>query len=167
MTFISLLSSLLLGIASVMAGAADTQVYMNGYYLDTVSQNSATYVSTEPFELTELNQNGYLAHNWLAGKLFYDLKIGDEVVIIRDGKHDRYSVTEILQYQVLDNGNNIREYVNLSSGEWLTETQLFERAYKDGKTTYQTCIKRGDNWSWGRLFLITSPSENVLSGTTK
>lgn len=100
--------------------------------------------------------NGLLAHNYLAGMYFYDLEPGQIVVLIYgDGSTVEYGVSGDEQYQALSPNSSTSDFVNLSTGETLSSTQLFYQVYGgDTRTTFQTCIARGGQPSWGRLFVI-------------
>src|ERR1041384_2897203 len=70
--------------------------------------NSDGYVSSHDGEITQFNivakygNVGLLAHNHLAGKVFSQLAVGQEVKLIYgDGHTEIFVVQEILQYQAL------------------------------------------------------------------
>jgi hypothetical protein len=104
---------------------------------------------------------GFLAHNFLSGKYFFDMNLGDIVqVIYGDGKIDQFRVTHIFQFQALQPNSPKSQFVDLQNGEKLSSTQLFEKMYTGKKhITFQTCIQKDGIDSWGRLFLIATPLE--------
>jgi hypothetical protein len=106
-------------------------------------------VSEAPDTVTqfELSRNlTFLAHNYLAGEYFRNLKIGDAVQV----GYDNYYVTEITGYQTVKT-----DYFNLDSGQKLTETEISYIYYymRPETLVLQTCIERYGNSEWGRLFI--------------
>jgi hypothetical protein len=100
---------------------------------------------------------GLLAHNYLSGKLFFDLREGDEVVIVYgDGSQERYRINQIARYQALSPTSVYSDFVDLSdpAGRTLSAGEVFERIYtaKD-RVVFQTCIEAEGNPSWGRIFV--------------
>ena len=113
----------------------------------------ATYFATV-YEVT--GNTGLLAHNYLAGVYFFDLQPGQIVVLIYgDGSTEEYAVWGWQEFQALNPYSYNSNFVNLYTGETLTSTQLFYAVYGgDLRTTFQTCIERDGEPSWGRLFVI-------------
>ncbi len=109
-----------------------------------------------PFGVT-----GLLAHNYLSGQLFFNLRAGQEVwVVYGDVQLRRYVVTRLVQYQALDPRNTRSDFVDLSTAERLTSRDLFAQVYTGGDhITLQTCIEKEGNPYWGRLFVIAEPAE--------
>jgi len=144
-------------------------VHIEGFVVFPVVQQpseSPTYVSKKAGEVTQFaSASGYgniglLAHNFLSGKSFFQLQIGQEVHIeYSDGSGEAFVVTEILQYQALDPKSPFSSFRNLSNtDEVLSTQQMFERAYGgDRHITFQTCIAKYGNASWGRLFVVAIP----------
>jgi hypothetical protein len=104
--------------------------------------------------------NGLLAHNFLAGIKYYDLQPGQIAVLIYgDGRTEEFIVDTSAQYQALNPTNPSSNFVSVANGERLTSSGLFSRVYGGAyKTTFQTCIARDDQPSWGRLFIV-APEE--------
>jgi hypothetical protein len=102
---------------------------------------------------------GLLAHNYLSGDLFFNLKIGDEVrLVYGDGSVKGYLVSEIESYEKIDRRSSNSDYVNVETNERLSTQELFTRMYSgEEKVTFQTCIKKGSDWSWGRIFIKAMP----------
>lgn len=102
---------------------------------------------------------GLLAHNYLSGRLFSRLGIGEEVrLVYGDGKVEYFVVTEVLRYQALDPDSQWSSFRNLDDYDILSTEQMFTRAYAgDRHVTFQTCIAENGNSSWGRLFVIAVP----------
>lgn len=102
---------------------------------------------------------GLLAHNYLAGANFYQLKQGDMIVLIYgDGRTQSFLVEEIQQYQALQPFSPYSNFRDLETDAVLTAEQLFNKVYRgDFHLTLQTCIEHEGNLSWGRLFIIAKP----------
>jgi hypothetical protein len=124
-----------------------------------------SYVDDLPGTVTQFQSaagwgvTGLLAHNFLSGELFFNLEVDQEVdLIYGDGIVSRYLITEIQSFQKLAGDLSNSYYINLVSGEKLSTPQLFKRMYTGGdKVTFQTCIKKGSDSSWGRIFIIGVP----------
>ncbi len=109
---------------------------------------------------------GLLAHNYLSGKSFSQLRIGEEVQLVySDGQLETFVVKEILRYKALDPKSPYSSFQNLDNeNEILTVGQMFDRAYEGGRhVTFQTCISAEGNSSWGRLFIIAAPKLDPVS----
>jgi hypothetical protein len=155
-------------VASVVNGSAwqVVGVYVENVLSLRVVQQPASnqaYVSTQNNVATYFKlvwdvtgNNGLLAHNYLAGGYFFNLRSGQIVVLIYgDGRTEEYGVNGAEQFQALSPTSPTSDFVNLSSGERLSSTDLFYRVYGGGtRTTFQTCIAQGNESSWGRLFVI-------------
>jgi len=155
---------------SVQNGKADLLrgVYVsNVLALPVVQQPSgnAGYVSGNDGEATQFGMAsqfgnvGLLAHNHLAGKLFSNISVGQEVrLVYGDGKTETFVVTEILRYQALQPSSPFSSFRNLDKDETLSAEQMFKRVYfGDHHITFQTCIESNGALSWGRLFVIAVP----------
>ena len=128
--------------------------------------NDAAFVSTVDgvatyflLPYTVAKNHGFLAHNYLAGALFFDLKPGDTVTVIwGDGSYDDFEVLEIREFQALSPSSPRSDFVDLSTGEKLNATTLFIEIYKgDFHIALQTCIARNNDDSWGRHFVLAPP----------
>ncbi len=158
-------------IASVTDGQAGV---VRGVYVPNVlalpvrqqPANNPSYVSPESGVATQfaaaasLGVTGLLAHNYLAGADFFKLAMAQDVQIVYgDGTVKLYRVTAIYRYQALDPYSPYSDFVDLSTGETLSAAQVFSMVYAGGDhVTFQTCIERNGNWSWGRLFVIAIPA---------
>ena len=108
---------------------------------------------------------GLLAHNYLSGRSFSQIHIGQEVELeYSDGGVENFIVTQILRYKALDPKSPYSSFQNVDNqDEILTVDQMFDRAYQgDRHVTFQTCIAAEGNSSWGRLFIIASPEPSNL-----
>jgi hypothetical protein len=127
--------------------------------------NNPAYVSTSDDVLTQFGMAarfdviGILAHNYLAGRYFSNLIIGQEVrVVYGDGQVSYYAITAIYQYQALQPDSPTSNFVDLNTGARMTANELFIKLYQGGDhITFQTCIANGSLLSWGRLFVIAEP----------
>jgi len=132
---------------------------------------NTNYVSKNAGEVTQFasasqyGNIGLLAHNYLSGKSFSNLHIGQEInLVYSDGRTEKFIVKEILRYQALDPKSPYSSFQNLDNeNEILTVEQMFDRAYQGGHhVTLQTCIASEGNSSWGRLFIIAAPAPDNL-----
>ena len=154
-------SSLINGNAKQVVG-----VFVDGVLALRVVQQPASdpaYVSSDKDVATYFSlaskltgNNGLLAHNNLAGNYFFNLQPGQNVVLIYgDGNMAEYVVSDIDQFQAISPRSPTSNFVNLTTGETLTATDLFYLVYGgNSQTTFQTCIAQGNDDSWGRLFVI-------------
>jgi hypothetical protein len=128
--------------------------------------NQPDYVSVRNGEATQFllafsfaGNTGLLAHNFLSGKLFFNLKEGDVVeVVYGDGSIQEYEIDKIESYQALNPDSPTSDFLDVSNGETLSATDLFYRVYGgDHHVTFQTCIAQGNNSQWGRFFVLANP----------
>jgi len=139
----------------------------NGFAFPVVKQpaGNAGYVSTIEGVVTEFSMakkygvTGIVAHNYLAGGDFFSLEIGEVIeVIYGDGEILRYEVTSIQSYQALSPNSATSQFVDLTTSEKISASLLFKRMYMGSQhLTLQTCIQKGNEDSWGRLFVIAEP----------
>ena len=160
-------------VKSVRNGQADVVrgVYVaNAFALPIVQQppNNAIYVSNKRREITQFAQAakndvlGLLAHNYLSGKLFYQLVPDEEVIIVYgDGATQRYRITTIQQYQKLAPKTLRSDFVDLHSRQRLTSAQVFDQFYRgDHRLIFQTCLAEDGLLNWGVTFIVAVPMEN-------
>jgi hypothetical protein len=156
---------------TVQNGKADV---LRGVYVQDVlalpvvqqPSNNAGFVSGNNGEATQFGMAtqfgniGLLAHNHLAGKTFSQLTVGQEVrLVYGDGKVESFVVTEVLKYQALQPNSAYSDFRSLDDGKTtLNAEQMFKRVYFGNRhVTFQTCIAKDGNTSWGRLFVIAIP----------
>lgn len=126
---------------------------------------NAAFVSEENNTLTQFQSaaqygvTGLLAHNYLAGELFYSIDIGQDVVIVMgDGSTRRYRVSGIFRFKKLSPNNLRSSLIDLSDGKTMTTSQAFTRFYRgDHKVTFQTCLEGEGILNWGLTFLVADP----------
>lgn len=107
---------------------------------------------------------GLVAHNNLAGARFFDLSVGDRVVLVYgDGTKLTYEITEIDEFQALSPYSPYSDFVDLSNPEKiLSASGLFLKMYNpDGRLVMQTCIAQNGVDSWGRLFVVAEQVEDL------
>jgi hypothetical protein len=124
------------------------------------------FVSKNDGEVTQFSSPnrygniGLLAHNYLSGKSFSQLRLGQKIHLhYSDGSIEDFTINEILRYKALDPKSPYSSFQNLDNqDEILTVGQMFDRAYQGNRhVTFQTCIAADGISSWGRLFIIATP----------
>jgi hypothetical protein len=157
-------------VTSVMDGQANVVrgVYVPGVLALRVMQQPAgdnTSVLRLDGVATQFNaaaQNhviGLLAHNDKAGAAFTGLKIGQEVrIVYGDGQVDYYVVNLLASYQALQLGGEVNNFLDMRSNITYTVQDIFKMFYAGaGHVTFQTCILKDANPSWGRFFVTAVP----------
>lgn len=98
---------------------------------------------------------GLLAHNYLAGRHFFNIEIGDAIYLAYGNRRvESFVVTEIHKYEELYNGM----YKDLETLEDASAREVFQKMYgTPRRLTLQTCIEKDGNWNWGRLFILAVP----------
>jgi hypothetical protein len=144
-------------------------VYVPGIFSLPVLQqpeDKPWFVSSAPKTITQFKlagdygSLGFLAHNTLAGGVFYELDIGDEILVVYgDGELARFKVGEIRRYQALDPDSPYSVFREMNgSGKELTSTELFHLIYaKPHRAVFQTCLEAEGDPNWGRYFVIAYP----------
>ncbi len=110
---------------------------------------------------------GLLAHNYLAGRTFSQLEVGQEVrLVYGDGRVKTLVVTEVLRYQALQPNSPYSSFRNMDKEEEILSVEkMFKRVYfGENQVAFQTCIEAEGNLSWGRLFVIAVPKSEFLIG---
>jgi hypothetical protein len=127
-------------------------------------EKNYTYISTgtnaaTQYSLASQGVVGLLAHNTIAGKKFFNLKLGQKVsLIFGDGNMKRYAIKTVVQYQAINPSSYSSDFIDLKTGEQLSGAEVFALVYLGGEhITFQTCITKDGNASWGRLFVIAEP----------
>jgi hypothetical protein len=100
-------------------------------FCSTILQNN-TYVSVYPGTVTQIEAPAIvlLAHNFADGQYFSEIPKGTEVIY----EMEKFTVTEVIK----------------TGGMKYIPPQINQ----PGTLLLATCIKRGDNWKWGRLWVI-------------
>ena len=107
---------------------------------------------------------GLIAHNYLGGRHFSDLKIGDMVYVMNGFQDKRcYQVTSIHCYQALNPRSSRSNFIDLETREMHSVNEVFKKIYTgEHHLVLQTCIEKGNIKEWGRLFVIAVPVERLI-----
>ncbi len=149
-------------------GTTPRGVYADGAFALPIVQQPASnpgYVSIQLNVVTQFGMAssygnvGLLAHNTLSGQYFFTLIPGDRIrLVYGDGRIENFKVTNIYSYQATSPSSTSSDFIDLSTNERLTASQLFNKVYTGPRhITFQTCIAANGNSSWGRLFVIAEP----------
>jgi hypothetical protein len=134
--------------------------------------NSPAFVSSTPGVATQFRMakdygtDALLAHNYLSGKLFFNLEAGQRVVLIfGDGRARFYEVKELNSYQALSPNSPYSNFIDLTDpGQVLSAADVFiENFAASGSLVFQTCIESGGEESWGRLFVKAEPVRRTVA----
>jgi hypothetical protein len=142
--------------------------YAHGLFALAVVQQPgglANFVSKQDEALTQFDWPrlygvvGLLAHNYLSGALFSQLAQGQRVSIIYgDGEIETFVVTQAYRYRATDPFSVRSDFVDLQTLDGLSAEGLFRKVYQGSRhVTFQTCIAKEGNSSWGRLFVLAEP----------
>ena len=148
-------------VAGVLSLAVVQQPSNDGAYISTAEDAATQFARPSRY-----GNIGLLAHNFLAGRSFSRLAIGQTVhLAYGDGGVEDFVITEILRFQALQPNSSSSRLRDLDTNAQLTARQVFARVYA-GKPhlTFQTCIAKGGEWSWGRLFVLAMPAPADGSG---
>ena len=170
--FTDFVTSVTNGQATIVRG-----VYVPGvmaYRVVTQSSDNPGYVSQAEGVVTQFGMAvqykviGLLAHNYLAGASFSNLSVGQEIrIIFGDGRVVYYTVNRVARFQALQPISGYSNFVDLSSNVTYTAQDIFTKFYQGGDhVTFQTCILRDGNSSWGRLFVTAVPSSAAVAMST-
>jgi len=117
------------------------------------------------FQLAAKNEvTGLLAHNYLSGKEFYKLEVGQEVwMIFGDRSIKRYRVTDIQRFQKMKPNSLSSDYLDLQTNRKLTTSQVFSRFYRgEHRVVFQTCLEGEGKLNWGLVFISAVPLDGDL-----
>ena len=167
-SLIELRSSLTYGSEAQIVG-----IYAPGAFALPVVQQPASnpgFVSNEPevvtqFGLaTDFGTIGFLAHNTLSGTNFFDLQVGQTIVLVYgDGSVKTYIVHDQLSYQALTPNSPYSRFRDLDDSEVeISSTDLFNQVYtEEGQLIFQTCIASNGLENWGRYFVLAVPAGRI------
>ena len=104
---------------------------------------------------------GLLAHNYLSGKTFSQIEVGQEVrLVYGDGAVKYFIVKEVLQYQAMEPNSPWSSFRDIKDNTLLNAEQMFNRVYAgEHHVTFQTCIQAEGISTWGRLFVVAEPKD--------
>jgi hypothetical protein len=143
-------------------------VYVPGILANAVVQQPAGdpgFVSSDQDLLTQfqrasqLGSTGVLAHNFLAGAQFSEIRPGQIIYLVYgDGRTSAFVVRDALRYRALQPQNSYGAFVDLADGRQLGASELFVSVYgRRGALILQTCIEAEGVSTWGRLFVVAEP----------
>ncbi|NIW47239.1 MAG: hypothetical protein GWN30_21570 [Gammaproteobacteria bacterium] len=169
--FVKITSDMRNFIREVYTGDASTitGIYVHEEFSLNVSQQpsgSPGYISPNENTATEFKMArdygsiGMLAHNYLAGDLFFQLEHGQVIYLVfGDGMVQPYTILNVLRYQALQPNSPYSNFLNLdNTEEYLSAADLFYKVYdQDDALILQTCIENQGIDTWGRLFIIAVP----------
>ncbi|MDR3573318.1 MAG: hypothetical protein P4L50_05635 [Anaerolineaceae bacterium] len=126
----------------------------NPAYIDLNDGTATQFQSANVFAAV-----GLLAHNFLAGRNFFHITTGQDLILINgDGSTQHYLVANIADYQRLTPSDLRSNFRELASNQQLTADQLFGKFYKQSHhLILQTCIENGGNPDWGVRFIDGEP----------
>jgi hypothetical protein len=86
----------------------------------------------------------------------------DIILVYGDGSLKNYRVSATQSYQALSPNNPYSNFISTDSDKTLSSEEVFKQVYAKGnQLVFQTCIQKGNEDSWGRLFIIADEVENV------
>src|SRR4030042_3197255 len=102
---------------------------------------------------------GLIAHNYLSGRYFLNVKEGEDIHILDGhGRSRRYRVTSIRQFQALEPRSPRSRFIDLETHQTHTASEVFKEIYTgEHHLVLQTCIEKGHIKEWGRQFVIAKP----------
>lgn len=103
---------------------------------------------------------GILAHNYLAGKDFYRLQLGQQLWIAASRhKVQLYQVIQIEAFQKIMRPGQPDRYVELSNDRVWSVAELFARYYTGRPhVVLQTCLEKNGRLDWGLTFIVAAPA---------
>lgn len=130
-----------------------------------VQQGYSMEVSRLPATLTQFGLasaygvTGILAHDWLAGADFLQFRVGQKIhLVYGDGRIETYWVNRFYRYQATIPESVYSQFLDLETGKGTDAEGVFHKVYMgSGHVTFQTCIAKDGQLSWGRLFVIAEP----------
>ncbi len=102
---------------------------------------------------------GLIAHNYLSGRYFLNVKEGEDIHILDGhGRSRRYRVARIRQFQALEPRSPRSRFIDLDTRQTRTASEVFKEIYTgEHHLVLQTCIAKGQIKEWGRQFVIAKP----------
>lgn len=135
-----------------------------------VQQIDSLFVSEDPGKVTQYREPlyfgniGILSHNYLAGKDFFGIDIGDSVLVFfEDERVEHFEVSKIYEFEQIEPkklpylDSDLRD---LETGVVYGVTDVLYLIYGgDYHLVFQTCIENFGNPIWGLIFIIAEPVE--------
>lgn len=128
-------------------------------------EGDVAYISEEDGSATQFQSAamygivGLLAHNFLSGELFYNLRDGQEITLVYgDGSLQNYRINAIDDFERLVNADLQSDFRDLRAGQVRTVDDVFFDYYSgEPHLTLQTCIEKDGVWNWGVRFIVAQP----------
>ncbi len=128
-------------------------------------ENEDGYVSPVPEIVTQYRlptQEGVaalIAHNYLAGRKFYELKPGAQIWLFFDDHSARsYRITQISKFRKVSPALLTSDLVDLVDQTTLTSNQAYDRFYTGAQhLTLQTCLEGNGRLDYGLMFVVAEP----------
>jgi hypothetical protein len=128
-------------------------------------ESDVAYISEEDGTATQFQSAamygvvGLLAHNFLSGELFYNLRNGQEIALVYgDGSLQNYRIIAIDDFERLANADLQSDFRDLKAGQVRTVDEVFFDYYSgEPHLTLQTCIEKDGVWNWGVRFIVAQP----------
>ncbi len=117
--------------------------------------------ATQFYQASVFGAIGLLAHNFLSGRDFFNLRQGQDMVLVYgDGKTEHFHVSAIADYQRLSPSDVRSDFRDLATNQENTVEQVFARFYQNAhQLTLQTCIERNGLSDWGVRFIVADPAQ--------
>lgn len=141
-----------------------------GFSLPIIQQpeGEPSFVSTRDNIVTQFNSpsqygvTGLLAHNYLSGKDFYSLEIGQKVTVYYgEGIERNYKVISIDRFRKLDRTSIYSNLVEVETNKEYSSTEVFNRFYNGSHhLVFQTCLEQDGRLDWGLVFITAEPIEH-------
>jgi hypothetical protein len=88
---------------------------------------------------------GLIAHNYLGGRYFEQMKIGQIIYVMNGNRqHQEYRVTRIYRFQALNPRSTRSDFIDLDTQQRRTVSDVFKQIYTGNHhLVLQTCIEKG------------------------
>ncbi len=142
-------------VAGLMALRIVQQPKGEGGFISTEAGTATQFQNADAFQTV-----GLLAHNTLAGKDFFGLQPGQDLVLIYgDGRAEHFRVADRVDYQRLTRADLRSNFLELATGKAWTADEVFAHFYRQAhRLTLQTCLKRDEMADWGVHFVVAVPA---------
>jgi len=129
-------------------------------------EDNAAFVTNRRNSLTQFRMaahdgvTGVLAHNYLSGRDFYKLQVGQRVSVWYDHQAvEHYQVTSIHRYQKLEPASLRSDLIDLETHRQLTTPEVYDLYYRGSHhLIFQTCMEGEGRLDWGLLFVVAEPA---------
>lgn len=142
----------------------------SGFSLPIIQQptGESSFVSTRANIITQFNSpgtygvTGLLAHNYLSGKEFYSLEIGQKVTVTYgEGIERNYKIVSIDRFKKIDRTSIYSNLVEVETNKEYSSTEVFNRFYNGShRLVFQTCLEKDGRLDWGLVFITAEPIDH-------